>query len=186
MPSMVSFSVEVASISFGVLFSSSLIVPSLLVAYSADPGKRNVSPLKTIVVCFTLSAGKGFPSWKAATRFQVPCSLSKSVFGIGACRLQAAQQRTDGRDHQELRFHDVQSVDSCVAERKLRPTSIPSSRSVCYLLRPPGIRIVSRPCSGGTILVAWFENKGRRDKSRCRLSSSCRHHGLSRWPFFRL
>src|SRR5204863_5149602 len=93
------------------------------------------------------------------------------------------QQLTDGRDHQELRFQDVQSVDSCVAERKLQPTSIPSSRSACSPLRPPRIRIAPRPCSVETILAAWFENKSRRDKSRSHLFSSCRRRGLSRWPF---
>ena len=48
------------------------IVPDLLVAYSADSGKRKVSSLKTIVVCFTLSSGKVFPSCIAMTRYQVP------------------------------------------------------------------------------------------------------------------
>ena len=80
---MTSLSVEMASICFGVFVSSSLIVPALLVAYSAEPGNRNVLPLKTIVVCFTLTSGKGFPSCIAESRYQVPCSLSKSVFGVG-------------------------------------------------------------------------------------------------------
>ena len=35
------------------------------------------------------------------------------------------------------------------------------------------------------IVAAKFDNKRHRDNSRSRLSSSCRHHGLSRWPFFR-
>src|SRR5439155_24343205 len=56
-------------------------------------------------------------------------------------------------------------------------TSIPSIRSVCCPVRPPRIRIAPRPCSAGTIVGAWFENKWHRDKSRSRLSSSCRHHG---------
>src|SRR5438132_13944564 len=63
--------------------------------------------------------------------------------------------------------------------------SIPSIQSACCPLRLPRIRIAQRPCSAGTILAAWFENKLHRDKSRYRLSLSCRHHGLSRWPFFR-
>src|SRR5437773_592837 len=96
MPSMTSFSVEMASISFGVLFSSSLIVPDLLVAYSADPGKRKVSPLKMMVVSFTLSSGNAFPSCIAITRYQVPWNLSKSVLGAagaGSSRLHAPINR---------------------------------------------------------------------------------------------
>ena len=63
-----------ASISLGVFVSSSLIViPALLVAHSADPGKRKVSPLKTIVVCFTLSSGKVFPSCIASD--EIPSAL---------------------------------------------------------------------------------------------------------------
>ena len=37
----------------------------------------------------------------------------------------------------------------------------------------------------GPIAEAQFDNKRHRDNSRSRLSSSCRRHGLSRWPFFR-
>src|SRR6266581_7841465 len=32
-------------------------------------------------------------------------------------------QQADGRNHQQSRFHHVQTVDSCVAEGKLRATS---------------------------------------------------------------
>src|SRR5439155_19376586 len=71
-----------------------------------------------------------------------------------------------------------------VNRRYLLATSIPSSRSACCPQCPPRIRIAPRPCSGGTILGAWFGNKWHRDKSRSHLSSLCRHHGLSRSPFF--
>src|SRR5262249_6778923 len=79
-----------ASISLGFFVASILIVPYLLVAYSASSGKRKVSSLKTIVVCFTLSSGKAFPSCIAETRFQVPWSPSKSFFDTGSGGLSAA------------------------------------------------------------------------------------------------
>src|SRR6266568_3289563 len=67
MPSMTSFSGEIASICLGVFVASILIVPALLVAYSADPGKRKVSSLKTIVVLITLSSANAFPSCDAGS-----------------------------------------------------------------------------------------------------------------------
>src|SRR6266513_602140 len=90
MPSMTSFSVEVASICFGFFLASSLIVPSLLVAYSARSGKTNVSSLMTMVVCFTLSLGSASPSRIAETSFQVPCSPSKSFLDAGSRELSFA------------------------------------------------------------------------------------------------
>src|SRR6478609_1922496 len=56
MPSITSFSVEMASISFGVFVSSSLIVPSLLVAYSADPGKKAAAASSWLGYSFALAA----------------------------------------------------------------------------------------------------------------------------------
>src|SRR5439155_23076985 len=90
MPSMTSFSGEIASICIGVFVASILIVPALLVAYSADPGKRKVSSLKTIVVFITLSSANAFPSCIAETSFQVPCSPSKSFLDAGSGGLSAA------------------------------------------------------------------------------------------------
>src|SRR6266446_6035218 len=94
MPSMTSFSVEMASICLGVLVASILIVPALLVAYSADPGKRKVSSLKTIVVFFTLSWANAFPSCIAETSVQVPCNRCKSFLDNGSGGLSAAINNT--------------------------------------------------------------------------------------------
>src|SRR5438132_12122405 len=94
MPSMTSFSGEIASICLGVFVASILIVPALLVAYSADPGKRKVSSLKTIVVLITLSSANAFPSCIAETSFQVPCSPSKSFLDAGSGGLSAAINNT--------------------------------------------------------------------------------------------
>src|SRR5262249_8827755 len=69
-------------------------------------------------------------------------------------------------------------------EVPLRFTSIPNIRSGCCPPHLPRIRTAPRPCSGGTIVVAWFENKLRRENSRFRLSLSCLHHVLSKFPFF--
>ena len=55
-------------------------------------------------------------------------------------------QQADGCNHEQSRFHHVQRVDPCVAEGKLRATSIPSSRSVCCPLRPLRTRIALPPC----------------------------------------
>src|SRR5262245_1288929 len=93
MPSLISFSAEIVSISFGSFVASSLKVPALLVASFASPGKRKVSPLMTIVVCFTSSPGNAFPSCIAETRFQLPCSPSKSFLDAGSSTLSAANDR---------------------------------------------------------------------------------------------
>ena len=55
-------------------------------------------------------------------------------------------QQADGCNHEQSRFHHVQRVDSCVAEGKLRATSIPNSRSVYCRLRLLRTRIAPRPC----------------------------------------
>src|SRR6266404_5489422 len=94
MPSMTSFSVEIASICLAVFVASILIVPALLVAYSADPGKRKVSSLKTIVVFFTLSSANAFPSCIAETSVQVPCNRCKSSLDNGSGGLSAAINNT--------------------------------------------------------------------------------------------
>src|SRR2546430_7482377 len=97
MPSMTSFSGEIASICLGVFVASILIVPALLVAYSADPGKRKVSSLKTIVVLITLSSANAFPSCIAETSFQVPCNRCKSFLDNGSGGLSAAINNTTAR-----------------------------------------------------------------------------------------
>src|SRR5205823_5649028 len=97
MPGMTAFSGEIASICLGVFVASILIVPALLVAYSADPGKRKVSSLKTIVVLITLSSANAFPSCVAETSFQVPCSPSKSFLDAGSGGLSAAINNTAAR-----------------------------------------------------------------------------------------
>src|SRR5206468_2542218 len=72
-------------------------VPSLLVAYSADPGKRKVSSLKTIVVFFTLSSANAFPSCVAETSVQVPCNRCKSFLDNGSGGLSAAINNTTAK-----------------------------------------------------------------------------------------
>src|SRR6266436_5288796 len=97
MPSMTSFSGEIASICLGVFVASILIVPALLVAYSASFGKRKVSSLKTIVVFFTLSSANAFPSCIAETSVQVPCNRCKSFLDNGSGGVSAAINNTTAR-----------------------------------------------------------------------------------------
>src|SRR6266550_4865732 len=118
MPSMTSFSGEIASICLGVFIASILIVPALLVAYSADPGKRKVSSLKTIVVLITLSSANAFPSCVAETSFQVPCSPSKSFLDAGSGGSSAAINNTTAGITSNRAFISP-SLNSCVTKGKL-------------------------------------------------------------------
>src|SRR6266404_770079 len=122
MPGMTSFSGEIASICLAVFVASILIVPALLVAYSADPGKRKVSSLNTIVVLITLSSANAFPSCVAETSFQVPCSPSKSFLDAGSGGLFAAINNTTARIMSNRAFISP-SLNSCVTKGKLETRS---------------------------------------------------------------
>src|SRR5713101_45055 len=67
----------------------------------------------------------------------------------------------------------------------LRTISTPRVPSASCPDRQLRIRRSPQPCSTGTIVEPMFDNKQHRDNSRSRLSSSCRHQGLSRWLFSR-
>jgi hypothetical protein len=72
------------------LSTAAVIVPCLLVAYSAISGKRKLSLVKRMVVCFTLSSDSAFLSCIAETKLQVPCSASKSFLAPGSGGLSAS------------------------------------------------------------------------------------------------
>src|SRR5213080_2266163 len=154
MPSITSPPVEVASICFGVFVASSLIVPSLLVAYSASSGKRKVSPLKTMVVCLTLSSANALLSRVAETSFQVPWNFSRSCWSP-AWLLFTGSDSARVTNVKYYCFHGDRTKKWCVfcqaclnrASQNARSLPIDASAQL-FRRREKGSEMVARLCGG--------------------------------------
>src|SRR6266498_2367101 len=143
MPSMTSFSVETVSICFGFFVASSLKVPALLVASSANWGKRKVSSLMTMVVCFTLSSAKDLPSSMAETKLHVPCSPSRSFLVADSSGFMTTFNKTGSRLAHEL-FHKIRG-DATSHQRLTQEASARNYSGNRESRLPPGgidIRVV--------------------------------------------